>query len=151
VGIFIRFFSASDDADAAQCLDNEPGSVSGTVSASEAMMRDRFLASSVLAEWETILTGPGAGDHGQAAAPRVVADDRPRSGSKILAPPPRLRAALAAADRARLAEVAHQWVDQYGEQYGNFEPDEVSHILCELSWLARTADAEGEGVHLWMR
>jgi hypothetical protein len=42
-------------------------------------------------------------------------------------------------------------VDQYGEQYGNVEPGEVSHILCELSWLAKSADAERAGVYPWMR
>jgi hypothetical protein len=151
VSVYIRFFSAADDADAASCLDSEPGSVSGTVSASETMTRDRFLASSALAEWESILTGPSPEGHAQAAPPRVVADDRPRSSSKIFAAPLGLRAALAAADRASLTEAAHQWVDRYGEQYGNFDPGEVSHILCELSWLAKSAGAEGEGVYLWMR
>ena len=111
-------------------------------------MRDRFLTYSALAEWESILTGLSPEG---AAQPRIVADDRPRSSSKIFAAPPGLRAALAMADRARITEAAYQWVDQYSEQYGNFEPGEVSFILHELSELARAADAEGEGVYVWMR
>lgn len=140
VSIPIRFFSAAD-ADAAQCLDRD------RASAFETTMRDRFLPSSALAEWESILTGrPPEG----IAQPRIVADDRPRSSSsKIFAAPPRLRAALAIADRATIIAAAHQSVNQYGERYGHFEPGEVSLILNEPCGLAKAADAEGEGVYVW--
>jgi hypothetical protein len=115
------------------------------------MMRDRFLSSSAMTEWQSILTGRSPEDHAQAPRPRIVADDRPRSSSKIFAAPPELRAALAAADHAGLADVADQWMDQYGAQHGNFELSDVREILYEMSRMARMADAEGEGVYFWMR
>jgi hypothetical protein len=80
-------------------------------SASEITMRDRFLSSSAMAEWQSILTGQSPEDHAQAPRPRIVADDRPRFSSKIFAAPPGLRAALASADHARLTDVADQWMD----------------------------------------
>jgi hypothetical protein len=107
VSIPIRFLSAPDDAGAAEALDRDPESVQ------ETMIRDRFLASSAMTEWESILTGRSREGHARAAPPLVVADDRPRSSSKILAASPELRAALAAADHSRLTEAAHQWVGQY--------------------------------------
>jgi hypothetical protein len=119
VSIPIRFFSAPDDASAAEALDRDPES------AAETTVRSRFLESSVLLEWETILTGRDP--KGQAQTSRlVVADDRPRSSSKIFAASPELRAALAAADLERLSEVADQWVEQYGGRHGSFEAGEVS-------------------------
>jgi hypothetical protein len=145
VSIPIRFFSAPDDAGGAEALDRDPGSVQ------ETMIRDRFLASSAMTEWETILTGRSPEGHAQAAPPLVVADDRPRSASKILAASPGLRAALAAADQSRLAGAARQWAGQYGAQHGNFEVSEVEKIFCEMSRLARMADAEQAGVYFWMR
>jgi hypothetical protein len=107
-----------------------------------------FPPSSALTEWESILTGRSPEG---AAQPQIIADDRPHSNSKIFAAPPGLRAALATADRAKIIEAAHQWVDQHGERYGTFDPGEVSLILYELSELARAADADGEGVYVWMR
>jgi hypothetical protein len=144
VSIPIRFFSAPDDASAAEALDRDPESVTETA------VRDRFLASSAMIEWETILTGRGSEDHARAARPRVVADDRPRSSSKIFAASPELRAALAAADPERITEVARQWMDEYGAQHGSFVPGEVCRILYEMSGLARSADAERVGVYFWM-
>jgi hypothetical protein len=145
MSIPIRFFSAPDDTSAAEALGRDPES------AQETMVRGHFLASSAMTEWETILTGRSPEGHAQAARLRVVADDRPRSSSKIFAAPPGLRVALATADRARLAEVAHQWMDQYGGQHGNLEPSDVRTILYEMSRLARMADAEREGVYFWLR
>jgi hypothetical protein len=145
VSIPIRFFSAPDDAGAVEALDRDPGSVQ------ETMIRDRFLASSAMTEWESILTGRSREGHVQAAAPLVVADDRPRSSSKILAASPELRAALAAADHSRLTEAARQWVGQYGGQHGDFEVSDVRKILHEMSRLARMADTEQAGVYFWMR
>jgi hypothetical protein len=115
------------------------------------MIRDRFLAEAAMTEWESIFTGRGIEGHVQAAPPLVVADDRPRSGSKILAASPEPRAALAAADHSSLAGAARQWVGQYGGQHGNFEVSEVEKILREMSRLARMADAEQAGVYFWMR
>jgi hypothetical protein len=98
-------------------------------------MRDRFLPSSALAEWESILTGRSPEG---AAQPRIAADDWARSSSKIFAAPPGLRAALAAADHARITETAYRWVDQYGANYGSLEPGEVDLILYEWpSWSDR--------------
>jgi hypothetical protein len=112
-------------------------------------VRSGFLASSALLEWETILTGRDP--KGQAQTSRlVVADDRPRSSSKIFAASAELRAALAAADLGRLSEVADQWVEQYGGRHGSFEAGEVRKILYEMSGLARSADAERVGVYFWM-
>jgi hypothetical protein len=145
MSIPIRFFSTSDDTSAAEVLGRDPES------AQETMVRGHFLVSSAMTEWETILTGRSPEGHAQAAAPRVVADDRPRSSSKVFAAPPGLRVALATADHARLTEVAQQWMDQYGGQHGNFEPSDVRTILYEMSRLARMADAEREGVYFWMR
>jgi hypothetical protein len=145
MSIPIRFFSTADDTSAAEVLDRDPES------AQETMVRDHFLVSSAMTEWETILTGRGPEGHAQAAPPRVVADDRPRSRSKVFAAPPGLRVALATADHARLTEVAQQWTDQYGGRHGNFEPRDVRTILYEMSRLARMADAEREGVYFWMR
>jgi hypothetical protein len=143
VSIPIRFFSAPDDASAAEALDRDPES------AAETEMRGRFLGSSALLEWETILTGRGP-QAPAAASPLVVADDRPRSSSKIFAASPELRAALATADLGRLTEVADQWMEQYGGRHGSFEPGEVRRILYEMSGLARSADAERVGVYFWM-
>ena len=145
MSIPIRFFGTADDTSAAEVLGRDPES------AQETMVRDHFLVSSALTEWETILTGRSPEGHAQAARPRVVADDRPRSSSKVFAAPPGLRVALATADHARLTEVAQQWMDQYGGQHGNFEPSDVRTILYEMSRLARMADAEREGVYFWMR
>jgi len=145
MSIPIRFFSAPDDTSAAEVLGRD------AESARETMVRDHFLASSAVTEWETLLTGQGPEGQAQVARLRVVADDRPRSSSKIFAAPPGLRAALAAADHSRLTEVARQWMDQYSGQYGNFDPGDVRTILFEMSQLARMADAEQEGVYFWMR
>jgi hypothetical protein len=141
--IHARIFTAPDDTGAAQVLGNGRDSVPET----ETQIRDQFLASSALTEWESTLTGRSPEDAAHAARPRVAADDRPDSGSKIFAAPPGLRAALAAADRAKLTETAQQWVDQYG----NIEPGEVSQVLCGLSELAKSADAAREELYFWMR
>lgn len=143
VSIPIRFFSAPDDASAAEVLDRDPESVTETA------VRSRFLGSSALLEWETILTGRDPKAQAQASR-LIVADDRPRSSSKIFAASPELRAALAAADRERLTEVADQWMEQYGGSHGSFEPGEVRKILYEMSGLVRSADAERVGVYFWM-
>jgi hypothetical protein len=96
-----------------------------------------------------ILTGQDPKDPAEVSS-LVVADDQPRSSSKIFAASPELRAALAAADLGRLTEVADQWMEQYGGKHGSFEPGEVRKILYEMSGLARSADAERVGVYFWM-
>jgi hypothetical protein len=145
VSIPLRFFSTSDDASAAEALGRDPESVMETAA------RDRFLPSSAMTEWETLLTGRGPEGHAHAPRPRVVADDWPRSSSKIFLASPELRVALAAADHGSLTETADQWICQYGVHYGSFDPAEVRKILYEMSGLVRSANAERAGVYFWMR
>jgi len=103
-----------------------------------------------MADWEILLTGRSPEDHEQAEWPRIVIDDEPRSSTQIFAASRELRAALAAADRERLTEAAHQWGRQYSEDYGDFEPDTACEIFYELSDLARSADAQKHTLYCWM-
>lgn len=145
MSIIINYFTAPDDANAAEVLDDGPEAFF------ETMICGNFLADLAMADWEILLTGRSPEDYEQAEWPRIVNDDEPRSSKQIFAASPELQAALAAADRERLTEAAHQWARQYSEDYGgDFKPDTVCEIFYELSDLARSANAQKHTLYCWM-
>lgn len=144
MSIIIEYFTAPDDASAAAVLEGGPEAVF------ETMTCGNFLADLAMADWEILLADQSPRDQEQGERPRVVVDDGPRSSTQIFAASPELQAALAGADRERLATIAHEWARQYSEDYGDFEPDTACEIFYELADLARSANAQQHTLYCWM-
>ncbi|MFI5867088.1 hypothetical protein [Streptomyces sp. NPDC051546] len=100
-----------------------------------------FFPDEAVDDWEVLLVGGVASDF------RVVVPMK-CDGFMVFEVQERLCSALAAASRARLVEVAAQWVERAEVKDG--APAEVAvEILTEVAGLARTAGDLGQPLYCW--
>jgi len=145
VSRIISYFAAPDDASAAAALfDSVPESEFETLTCGN------FDALAALLEWESILTGQDIAELETPDHPRVVAEHESDPAFCVFAASPEFQAALAAADRATLDDVAHRWVAEYGDRYWRVDPALFAVLLGELSDLVRSALAQDLSVYCWM-
>jgi len=92
---------------------------------------------------------PGRGCLGGACEPRIVAgqDD---DGCVVFALSSRLSAALAGAERSKLADVAASWVARRAEDGEVIDVEVADVILGELAALVSGARRQGQSVYCWV-
>jgi hypothetical protein len=141
VSIIIEFFIAPDDAAAAGVLD------AGAEGVFESVPFGNFVAGTAVIEWESILTGRSFADLVALGMPRIVADSGDESLRLVFAFSSALRTELAAADDARLDDVASEWVRRDASDGGAFDLEMARLILGDVAGLARLAVQEGHEVY----
>lgn len=143
VSIIIEFFTAPDDASAAEVVDGGPESVFDTLT------YGNFDVVSVLVEWESLLTGEDL-DHARALdALKIVAQPDLDSRRMVFACPAALQSRLTSTDEAELADTATRWARQYGPDHGIIAPGPVLEVLGALAAMARSAASQRHTVYCW--
>ncbi|HEX4790453.1 MAG TPA: hypothetical protein VH372_18455 [Actinospica sp.] len=139
MSIIVEYFTAPDDAAAADVLYGGPESVYPTLSCGN------FLADIAMTEWEVLLLGRLG-----AAPPRVVAGHEPSGIARVFAASAALQTALAAAGREALERLARHWLEEYADDVSGMAPDTARELLWELAELAREAKALRQALYCWM-
>jgi hypothetical protein len=144
VSIIVEYFTAPDDAAAADVLYGGPDSLFPTLSCGN------FLADVAMTEWESMLLArDGAVGHA-AAPPRVVAYHEPARVARVFAASAAFQTALAEAGREVLAALARRWVEECAEEPDGLEAETARELLWELADLARAANALRQVLYCWM-
>ncbi len=137
----VKFFVATE-ADAADALTGGPGTAPPTLNFGN------FDAEEALLYWEAELTGRSFEDLVNDDLPEIVAESE--DGPMVLALSGALSASLAAADAARLAELAQWWVDKKAEVRVRIETVIATDILRQLADLTRRQRKPDERVYCWV-
>ncbi|MGH3392297.1 MAG: hypothetical protein ACRDOO_25785 [Actinomadura sp.] len=146
MGNLYDYFAAPDDAAAASTFDLLGGPAAGGFDTVAVKGIDPVVQMGTL---EELLTGRSYDEI--AEDPRQGADVREGSDETahgVLTLTGSLAAALADADRQRLAEVAEPWAETE-EFWGDADPEILTGVLCELAELARRARDRGHGLYCW--
>lgn len=143
MSIIVKFFVAPDDASAASVLQTGPGRAFGALSFGN------FDAEDAVVEWECLLAGGCFEELVEAGEPRVVAD-QDNGGCVVFAISPRLSAALADAERSKMADVAVSWAARRAEDGEVIDTEIAEVILGDLATLVSGARRDGLGVYCWV-
>lgn len=141
MSVIIEFFAAPDAVTAAAALHGGPDAIGEY----DALRYGNFDVLSALAEWESVLTGDEHLDYDLDIVAQV--DD---TRTMVVAMPPRLQAALAAAEPDALPDAALRWARRHGAASPQETATRVAGILHDLAALAREATPQGQTIHCWI-
>ena len=157
MGVLFEYFSAISNDVAASVIDRPGGPASSTGAPSETPPHVAFDVVATkgidpvvqLGNLEALLTERPFDDVRASPRSGALVDIRDDGELLVLAVTDELTAALAAADTAKLAEVAAPW-SQTEEFYGRADPEDLVPFLVALAGLARRATAQGFALYCWV-
>ncbi|MEV6676796.1 hypothetical protein AB0N09_07980 [Streptomyces erythrochromogenes] len=139
----VKFFGAPDDTSASLALRSGPGQ------AFESVSFGNFDPEEAVLEWECLLAGGSFEQLAEAGEPRIVAGQ----GSDecvVFALSPRLSAALADAEPARLRDVASSWTRLRAEEGEVIGTEIADAIVGDLAALVSSARRRNQSVYCWV-
>ncbi|MFC9269622.1 hypothetical protein ACFTXJ_17840 [Streptomyces zhihengii] len=138
----VKFFMAPNDTSASLDLQSGPGR------AFESLSFGNFDPEEAVLEWECLLAGGTFEELLEADEPRIVAG-QDNDGPVVFALSPRLSAALADAEYARLRDVAASWT-RLRAQDGEVIGTEIAEaIVGDLAALVSSARCQNQSVYCW--
>lgn len=153
MGVLFDYFSAASDELAAKVIDSTAGP-------SSSLGQDGHVLDTVslkgiepvvqLGTLEQLLTGVPYDDVVARERSGLVLADRDGGNLLILSVTDEVQAALAVANRERLAEVAVPWSETEEFSFAPVDPRELAVALEDLAGLARRAGARGQRMYCWV-
>ncbi|MBB2947482.1 hypothetical protein FB565_007253 [Actinoplanes lutulentus] len=137
----ITFFVVADDAVAAALAGSGPGA---DLAIAE---YGNFDVWTTLTEWESLATGRDLDEVEDDGGADMVSDaDEP----VVLAFPPALTEALAAADAPALNRLASRWIELRAEEGEEIDEELANDLLGEVAGLAAEAVKAGASLYVWI-
>ncbi|MFE3527069.1 hypothetical protein ACFXOD_36980 [Streptomyces sp. NPDC059161] len=143
MSIIVKFFVAPDDTSASLALQSGPGR------AFESLSFGNFDPEEAVLEWECLLAGGSFEELVERGEPRIVAG-QDNDGCVVFALSPRLSAALADAEQARLRDVAASWTLLRAEDGEVIGTEIADAIVGDLAALVSSARRRNQGVYCWV-
>lgn len=138
----MKFFVAPDDTSASLALQSGPGRAFESLSFGSIDPEEAVL------EWECLLAGGSFAQLVEAGEPRIVAGQD--NDGCVFALSPRLSAALADAEHARLRGVAASWTRLRAEDGEVIGTEIADTIVGDLAALVSSARRQNQSVYCWV-
>lgn len=139
----MKFFVAPDDTSASLAIQSGPGR------AFESLSFGNFDPEEAVLEWECLMVGGSFQELVEAGEPRIVAG-QDNDGCVVFALSPRLSAALADAEHARLRDVAASWIQLRAEDGEVIDTQIADAIVGDLAALVSSARRQNQSVYCWV-
>ncbi|MBB4987145.1 hypothetical protein [Streptomyces nymphaeiformis] len=143
MSITVKFFVAPDDTSASLAIQSGPGR------AFESLSFGNFDPEEAVLEWECLMVGGSFQELVEAGEPRIVAG-QDNDGCVVFALSPRLSAALADAEHARLRDVAASWIQLRAEDGEVIDTQIADAIVGDLAALVSSARRQNQSVYCWV-
>ncbi|MFF5282455.1 hypothetical protein [Streptomyces sp. NPDC013171] len=143
MSITVKFFVAPDDTSASLAIQ------SGSGRAFESLSFGNFDPEEAVLEWECLMVGGSFQELVEAGEPRIVAG-QDNDGCVVFALSPRLSAALADAEHARLRDVAASWIQLRAEDGEVIDTQIADAIVGDLAALVSSARRQNQSVYCWV-